>query len=125
MLDMLRVARIVVPEALHHITQRGNNRQDVFFVDDDRRHYLKLLKEQAERYGLKLVGYCLMTNHVHILAEPAKADSLAKAMGRGLNRFHSLKRCRSVEQRRLGLHRRGGQFYGNCRGRIVGGDGCH
>ena len=49
----------------HHVTQRGNNRQDVFFVDDDRRVYLALLAEQAERYGLEILGYCLMSNHVH------------------------------------------------------------
>ena len=44
---MLRVARIVVAGAAHHVTQRGNNKQDVFFVDDDRRVYLELLWEQG------------------------------------------------------------------------------
>ncbi len=39
---MLRVARIVIPNCPHHVTQRGNNRQDVFFVDDDRASYLGL-----------------------------------------------------------------------------------
>ena len=58
---MPRVARIVVPEVAHHVTQRGNNRQDVFFVDDDRREYLALLKQQAHRHGLTVLGYCLMT----------------------------------------------------------------
>jgi putative transposase len=58
---MPRTARIAVPEVLHHITQRGNNRQDVFFVDDDRRIYLSILKEQSEKYGLEIIkGYwCL------------------------------------------------------------------
>ena len=45
----------------HHITQRGNNRQDVFFVDEDRRVYLELLQEQAQKYGLEVLAYCLMT----------------------------------------------------------------
>ncbi len=92
---MPRVARIVVPGWPHHVTQRGNNRQDVFFVDDDRRVYLKLLKEQAEVYGLAVLGYCLMTNHVHLVAVPAGEQSLAKAVGRThflysqyVNRFH-------------------------------------
>ena len=40
---MPRVARIVIPDVPHHITQRGNNRQDIFFVDDDRRVYLNIL----------------------------------------------------------------------------------
>ena len=49
---MPRLARAVAVGCAHHITQRGNNRQDVFFVDDDRRVCLELLAEQAERYGL-------------------------------------------------------------------------
>jgi putative transposase len=42
----------------------------VFFVDDDRRVYLELLKEQADKYSLELIGYCLMSNHIHIVAVP-------------------------------------------------------
>lgn len=79
---MPRVARIVLPGVPHHITQRGNNRQDVFFVDDDRRAYLAILAEQAERFGLTIQGYCLMANHVHLIATPEADDSLAKAIGR-------------------------------------------
>ena len=79
---MSRVARIVVPGCPHHVTQRGNNGQDVFFVDDDRRVYLCLLGEQSERFGLTIDGYCLMTNHVHLIATPRETDSLAKAVGR-------------------------------------------
>ncbi len=79
---MPRTARIVVPGAYHHVTQRGNNKQDVFFVDDDRRAYLQFLREQGERYGFRLEGYCLMTNHIHAVGVPAREESLAKAMGR-------------------------------------------
>ena len=53
---MPRVARIVVPGALHHITQRGNNRQDVFFVDEDRHVYLELLRQQSDGYGFLVEG---------------------------------------------------------------------
>jgi REP-associated tyrosine transposase len=79
---MPRVGRIVIPGLAHHVTQRGNNRQDVFFMDDDRRVYLGLLAEQAEKHGLGVVGYCLMTNHVHLVVVPAREESLAKAVGR-------------------------------------------
>jgi putative transposase len=79
---MPRVARIVIPGMPHHVTQRGNNRQDVFFVDDDRRVYLELLKKQSVAHGLKVVGYCLMTNHVHLVAVPREEQSLARAVGR-------------------------------------------
>ena len=70
---MTRIARVVVPGVSHHITQRGNNRQDVFFVDDDRRVYLALLKEQCDKHGLAVLAYCLMTNHVHIVGVPESA----------------------------------------------------
>ena len=92
---MPRVARIVVPDCPHHVTQRGNNCQDVFFVDDDRRAYLEILAEQSQRFGLTVHGYCLMTNHVHLIATPRSAESLARAIGRThwiyaqyINRFH-------------------------------------
>ena len=93
---MPRVSRKVIEGIPHHITQRGNNKQDIFFVDDDRRVYLDTLKEQSEKYGLSIMGYCLMANHVHIIAVPHKEDSLAKAIGRThfiytqyINRFHN------------------------------------
>ena len=79
---MTRVARIVIPRCVHHITQRGNNRQDVFFVPDDYRVYLDILRRESERYGLDVLAYCLMTNHVHIVGVPDGRDSLAKAVGR-------------------------------------------
>lgn len=79
---MPRVARIVVPGLPHHVTQRGNNRQDVFFTNDDRRAYLNLLIDQCNRHSVRLLGYCLMDNHVHLIAVPRRADSLAKAIGR-------------------------------------------
>jgi len=80
---MPRVARIVVPGRPHHVTQRGNNRQDVFFVDDDRRAYLELLREHAERFGFSVLGYCLMTNHVHIVGVPGREESLGAENGTG------------------------------------------
>ena len=92
---MPRTARIVFEDVPHHVIQRGNNRQDVFFVPDDYRVYLDILKKQSEKYGLSVLGYCLMTNHIHVIAVPKKGDSLAKAVGRAgfiytqyINRFH-------------------------------------
>ena len=79
---MPRVARIVIPNCRHHVAQRGNNRQNVFFVDDDRRVYLELLREQAERFGLRVLGYCLMSNHTHLVAVPRRRESLPMAVGR-------------------------------------------
>jgi len=71
-----------VPGVPHHITQRGNNLQDVFFIDADRRVYLALLKQQSYKFGLDVTAYCLMTNHIHLVATPQTKDALAKAVGR-------------------------------------------
>ncbi len=79
---MPRQARAIAVGCAHHITQRGNNRQDVFFVDQDRQVYLQMLAEEAGRYGLEVLGYCLITNHVHLVAIPHAEDSLAKGIGR-------------------------------------------
>ena len=64
---MPRLARAVVPSVPHHGTQRGNSRQDVFFVNDDRRSYLDVLAEQAHRFALRVMGYCLTANHVRLV----------------------------------------------------------
>ena len=79
---MTRRARVVIEGCPHHITQRGNDRQDVFFSDGDRRFYLELLAEQCEKFSMAVEAYCLMTNHFHLIATPKRKDSLAKAVGR-------------------------------------------
>jgi putative transposase len=78
------------------VTQRGNNRQDVFFVDDDRRVFLDLLRDASARFGLKIEGYCLMTNHLHLVATPHSEDALHLTLKRvnqiytqHINRLHS------------------------------------
>lgn len=77
---MPRFARVVVPECPHHVTQRGNARRDVFFTNADRHVYLGLLEQYAELYGLDVLGYCLMTNHVHLVLLPYEARGMAKFM---------------------------------------------
>lgn len=79
---MPRRARVVLPGAPHHVTQRGNNREDVFFTSDDRELYLRLVAEQAGRHGLAVLSYCLMTNHVHLIVVPEREGSLAMGLGR-------------------------------------------
>ena len=79
---MPRTSRVVIEGCAHHVTQRGNNRQDVFFVDDDRRAFLAFLAEAAERFDLAVDGYCLMTNHVHLIVTPSGEDALANALKR-------------------------------------------
>ncbi len=78
---MPRIARIVYPGVPHHVIQRGNRRQRVFFSDDDKALYLGLLAKRAENAGVKIWAYCLMDNHVHHVAVPEQEDSLAVAFG--------------------------------------------
>jgi putative transposase len=75
--DMPRMSRVIVPGVPHHVTQRGNRREDIFFTDEDRQRYLQLLLEYSCKHGLKIVAYCLMTNHVHLVCVPGHKDSLA------------------------------------------------
>lgn len=79
---MPRTARIAIPGVPHHVTQRGNNRQTVFFNDDDRRLYLALLSEESGRHGVEILAWCLMDNHVHLVAVPLEPESLARGLGR-------------------------------------------
>jgi hypothetical protein len=65
----------------HHITQRGNDRQNVFLSTEDRRFYLDLLRTKCNQDGVALLGYRLMTNHVHLIAIPEKPDSFAPGLG--------------------------------------------
>jgi len=78
---MARMARVVLPYYPHHITQLGVRSMPVFFSDDDRYEYLRLQKEQGERFGVKFISYCLMTNHIHLVAIPEDETGLAKAIG--------------------------------------------
>lgn len=78
---MARMARIVIPNIPHHITQRGNRSQRVFFSDKDKTAYLNLLHKHAQNAGLTFWAYCLMDNHIHLIAVPKKEDSLAKGIG--------------------------------------------
>jgi len=79
---MPRIARVVAANYPHHITQRGNNRADVFFDDEDRRGYLQMLRHYCEKAKTAIWAYCLMSNHVHLLAVPQTAESLAHCIGR-------------------------------------------
>jgi putative transposase len=86
-----RISRIVVPGYPHHITQRGVRSMDVFHSDEDRRQYLQFLSEEAGRYGVDILVWCLMTNHVHFIAIPDEETSLARGFGEGHRRYTRMK----------------------------------
>ena len=74
---MARIARIVVPGIPHHVTQRGNRRQQTFFSSSDYRAYIRMLARERDKARAEVWAYCLMPNHVHLIVVPARADSLA------------------------------------------------
>lgn len=84
---MPRIARVVVPGMPHHVTQRGVRRMQVFFTDDDREEYLRLLAEQGDRFGVDYIAWCLMDNHIHLVAIPGDGASLAKGIGEAHKRY--------------------------------------
>ena len=77
---MPRLARTVFADIPHHITQRGNRREDVFFTDDDRLIYLEWLRFYCEKYDVSVLAYCLMTNHVHLVLTPHSKDGLQQVL---------------------------------------------
>jgi putative transposase len=86
---MARLARLVVPHHPHHVTQRGNRRQDVFFWDADYQAYLDLLQEWAAKAGTDIWAYCLMPNHVHLVLVPTVEDGLRATLGETHRRYTS------------------------------------
>jgi len=64
---MARLARVILPGYPHHITQRGNRRQDVFFCEGDYQYYLELLQVLCKQEKIEIWAYCLMSNHVHLI----------------------------------------------------------
>ena len=91
-----RLARVVVPGLPHHVTQRGNRREPVFFRDDDYQAYLDLIASAAQRSGTAIASYVLMPNHVHFLMIPTREDDLratfAEAHRRYTARIHARER---------------------------------
>ena len=104
---MSRVARIVVPGYPHHITQRGNRHGNIFETDGDREAYLRFLGKYAAQHGLSLWAYCLMTNHVHLVAVPGEEHSL----GHGLRDTHTVYAMYFNSRTSLSGHVWQGRFY--------------
>jgi putative transposase len=84
---LARLARLVVPGISYHVTQRGNRRQPTFFEDGDFQLYRDLLAEAAKRSGTQVWAYCLMPNHVHLIAVPADEDGLRRTFADAHRRY--------------------------------------
>jgi putative transposase len=84
---MPRNARCIKPELSYHVTQRGTDCQTTFHSRQDRQVYLDLLRANLPDRGVRILGYCLMTNHVHLVAIPGHSDSLATLFRRVHGRY--------------------------------------
>jgi putative transposase len=71
----------------HHITQRGNRRQTTFFCEEDYAAYLELMSQWCAQEGVQVWAYCLMPNHVHLIAVPETEDGLRRAIGEAHRRY--------------------------------------
>jgi hypothetical protein len=78
---MARIAKVGAPGLPHHVTEQGNRRQQTFFCDDDYRAYLELMAQWCSRCAVEIWAYCLMPNHVHLIAVPESGDGLRSAIG--------------------------------------------
>ncbi len=76
---MARRPRLHVPGGVYHVMLRGNGGQDIFFAKADRRRFLELLAEGVARFGHWVHGFCLMTNHLHLVVQAGEAP-LSRAM---------------------------------------------
>ena len=84
---MARLARIVIPDVPHHVTQRGNRRLPVFFGDNDRAAYLALVAAACSERAMTCLAWCLMDNHIHLIFVPKRAEDLAAALGEAHRRY--------------------------------------
>lgn len=94
---MARLTRVSPADVPVHIIQRGNNRQACFVADEDYESYADWLREYSQKYKVDVHAWVMMTNHVHLLCTPRKADavsSMMQAQGRRYVRYfnHSYQR---------------------------------
>ena len=84
---MARIARVVAAQVPHHVVQRGNRRQPVFFSAADYKAYLRMMAAWCGQEKVEIWAYCLMPNHVHLVAVPDTEQGLARAIGEAHRRY--------------------------------------
>ena len=107
---MPRPPRIDFPDAVYHVTSRGNGRADIFHSDDDRERFLVQLAHHLHHCGVVLYAFVLMDNHIHALLRTPRAN-LSHFMQRLLSSYALYSRYR---------HRRPGHlFQGRFKAKLV------
>src|SRR5512136_1671446 len=122
---MPRIARVIAAGIPHHVTQRGNRRLTTFFQDEDYQTYIDLMTEWCRKCGVEIWAYCLMPNHVHLIAVPETEDGLRRGIGEAHRRYS---RMINFRQDWRG-HLRQGRFASfpmdaSCSGPLCGDESC-
>jgi putative transposase len=84
---MARIARVIAVGYPHYITQRGNRRQKTFFCDEDYLAYIELMAQWCQKYNVEIWAWCLMPNHIHLIAVPQSKEGLGRAIGEAHRRY--------------------------------------
>jgi putative transposase len=78
---MPRQNRVAVGETIYHVINRSNGRVNIFNTDNDYRHFETLLEEGKELIGMRILSYCIMPNHWHLIVSPVDDGDLSKFVG--------------------------------------------
>lgn len=84
---MPRAARLVIPGLPHHVVQRGNRQQRIFFNHGDCRNYVEMLAVACATHHVACLAWCLMANHVHLILKPTATDGLRAVLSSVNTRF--------------------------------------
>jgi len=98
---MLRLPRLVIPGLPHHVTQRGVRSLDIFTGDADRSLYVELMRDECGSQGNRILAWCLMTNHLHLIVVPQREESLARGIGDAHRRYTRARNFREGVRGRL------------------------
>jgi len=75
-----RLPRFILPGHPQHIIIRGNNREAIFYAEEDYQFYISKLRDACKKHDCALHAYVLMTNHVHLLITPSSDNGISKAI---------------------------------------------
>lgn len=102
---MPRNARCIVPGLAYHVTQRGTNHQRVFFTAADRLAYLRLLEGNLADAEVRVLAWCQMTNHIHLVLVPGREDSFEVLLRRVHGRYAQMINARRLRSGHLWQNR--------------------
>ncbi|TSC62863.1 MAG: putative transposase [Parcubacteria group bacterium Gr01-1014_48] len=77
---MPRIARVAVGNMLYHVINRANGRAQIFYTDNDYQHFESILADGKEMINMRIVAYCIMPNHWHLVLYPKNDTDMGEYM---------------------------------------------